>query len=84
VETHTQIVNRMHSVAHRHHLKHERGQRFNEKNTAWQKDKILSVVEQFQLELEMENRAYLEKQISRIGKGVATMSHQKPWAESMT
>src|SRR5207247_267072 len=32
VETHTQIVNRMHSVAHRHHLQHARGKRFNEKN----------------------------------------------------
>jgi transposase len=84
VETHTQIVNRMHSVAHRHHLQHERGKRFNEKNTLWQKDKRLSRVEQFQLELEMENRAYIEKQISRIGKEVAKMSHQKPWAESMT
>ncbi len=84
VETHTQIVNRMHSVAHRHHLQHERGKRFNEKNTVWQKDKRLSKVEQFQLELEMENRAYIEKQISRIGKEVANMSHQQPWAESMT
>jgi transposase len=84
VETHTQIVNRMHSVAHRHHLKHERGKRFNEKNTVWQKDKRLSKVEQFQLELEMENRGYIEKQISRIGREVAKMSHQKPWAESMT
>jgi transposase len=84
VETHTQIVNRMHSVAHRHHLQHERGKRFNEKNTLWQKDKRLSRVEQFQLELEMENRAYIEKQISRIGKEVAKMSHQKPWADSMT
>jgi transposase len=84
VETHTQILNRMHSVAHRHHLKHERGKRFNAKNTAWQKDKQLSKLEQFQLELEMENRAYIEKQISRIGKEVAKMSHQKPWAESMT
>jgi transposase len=83
VETHTQIVNRLHSVAHRHHLKHERGKRFNEKNTAWQKDKVLSSVEQFQLGLEMENRAYIEKQIGRIGKEVAKMSHQKPWAESM-
>ena len=76
VETHTQIVNRMHSVAHRHHLQHERGKRFNEKNTLWQKDKRLSKVEQFQLELEMENRAYIEKQISRIGKEVAKMSHK--------
>jgi len=84
VETHTQIVNRMHSIAHRHHLQHERGKRFNEKNTLWQKDKRLSRVEQFQLELEMENCAYMEKQISRIGKEVAKMSHQKPWAESMT
>jgi transposase len=84
VETHTQIVNRMHSVAHRHHLQHERGKRFNEKNTLWQKDKRLSSVEQFQLELEMENRAYIEKQISRIGKEVAKMSHQKPWAQDMT
>jgi transposase len=84
VETHTQIVNRMHSVAHRHHLKHERGKRFNEKNTLWQKDKRLSKVEQFQLELEMENRTYIEKQICRIGKEVAKMSHKNPWANSMT
>jgi transposase len=84
VETHTQIVNRMHSVAHRHHLKHERGKRFNEKTTAWQKDERLSKIEQFQLELEMENRVYIEKQISRIGKEVAKLSHRKPWAESMT
>jgi len=83
VETHTQIVNRMHSVAHRHHLNHERGKRFNEKTTLWQKDKRLSKIEQFQLELEMENHAYIEKQISRIGKEVAKMSHQKPWADSM-
>jgi transposase len=84
VETHTQTVNRMHSVAHRHHLSHARGKRFNEKTTAWQKDKRLSKIEQFQLELEMENRAYIEKQIGRIGKEVAKMSHQKPWAEGMT
>ena len=84
VETHTQIVNRMHSVAHRHHLRHPAGKRFTEKNTAWQKDKRLSQIEQFQLGLEMENRVYIEKQINKIGKEVAKMSHQKPWAESMT
>ena len=84
VETHTQIVNRMHSVAHRHHLNHERGKRFNEKTTLWQKDKRLSKIEQFQLELEMENHTYIEKQIGRIGKEVAKMSHQKPWAQEMT
>jgi transposase len=84
VETHTQIVNRMHSVAHRHHLSHPKGKRFNEKNTAWQKDRILSQVEQFQLGLEMENREYMERQIDKIGKEITKMSHQKPWAESMT
>lgn len=84
VETHTQIVNRMHSVAHRHHLKHARGKRFNEKTTGWQKDKQLSRIEQFQVELEMENLAYIEKQIERISQEVRKMCHQKPWAESMT
>jgi transposase len=84
VETHTQILNRMHSVAHRHHLRHPAGKRFNEKNTTWQKDKRLSQIEQFQLGLEMENRVYIEKQISRIGKEVAKLSHQKPWADGMT
>lgn len=84
VETHTQILNRMHSTAHRHHLKHERGKRFNEKNTTWQKDESLSQIEQFQLGLEMENRVYIEQQIGRITEKVSKMSHQKPWAESMT
>jgi len=84
VETHTQIVNRMHSVAHRHHLKHERGKRFNEKTTGWQKDKKLSTLEQFQLQLEMENLTYIEKQIERTSKVVRKMCHQKPWADSMT
>ncbi len=84
VETHTQIINRMHSAAHRHHLIHERGKRFNEKNTAWQKDARLSPIEQFQLALEMENRAYIEQQIGRITEKVAKISYQKPWAESMT
>ena len=84
VETHTQIVNRMHSVAHRHHLKHAAGKRFNEKTTGWHKDKRLSSLEQFQLQLEMENLTYIEKQIERISKEVRRMCHQKPWAESMT
>jgi transposase len=84
VETHTQILNRMHSVAHRHHLKHERGKRFNEKNTGWQKDKRLSKMEQFQLSLEMENKTYIEKQIERISQEVRKLCHQKPWADDMT
>jgi len=83
VETHTQILNRMHSVAHRHHLQHERGKRFNEKNTGWQKDVRLSPMEQFQLSLEMENREYIEKQIERISVEVTKLCHQKPWSESM-
>jgi transposase len=83
VETHTQIVNRMHSVAHRHHLQHERGKRFNEKTTGWQKDRRLSSLEQFQLELEMENLGYIEKQIERISQAVRKMCHQKPWTDDM-
>jgi len=83
VETHTQILNRMHSVAHRHHLKHERGKRFNAQNTGWQKDARLSQIEQFQLSLEMENREYIEKQIERISVEVTKLCHQKPWSESM-
>lgn len=83
VETHTQILNRMHSVAHRHHLKHERGKRFNEQNTGWQKDPSLSKMEQFQLSLEMENRKYLEKQIGRISLEVGKICHQKPWSSGM-
>jgi transposase len=84
VETHTQILNRMHSVAHRHHLKHERGQRFNEKTIAWQKDERLSQMEQFQLSLEMENKDYIEKQIERMSGVVRKLCHQKPWAGDMT
>ena len=84
VETHTQILNRMHSVAHRHHLKHERGKRFNEKTIGWQKDACLSGMEQFQLSLEMENKVYIEKQIERISQVVRKLCHQKPWVESMT
>ena len=83
VETHTQILNRMHSVAHRHHLRHERGQRFNEKTIGWQTDERLSQMEQFQLSLEMENKDYIEKQIERMSGVVRKLCHQKPWAEEM-
>ena len=84
VETHTQIVNQMHSVAHRHHLKHEAGKRFNEKTTLWHTDKRLSSLEQFQLQLEMENLSDIEKQIEKISKEVRRMCNQKPSADSMT
>lgn len=83
VGMHTQTVNRMHSVAHRHHLSHARGKRFNEKNTKWQKDEELSGSEQFQLELDMSTKEHLAKQTEKINEKLRRMSHQKPWAESM-
>jgi transposase len=83
VGMHTQTVNRMHSVAHRHHLSHARGKRFNEKNTKWQHDEELSDSEQFQLELDMSTKEHLAEQAEKISKKLARMSHQKPWAESM-
>jgi transposase len=83
VGMHTQTVNRMHSVAHRHHLSHVRGKRFNEKNTKWQKDNDLSDSEKFQLELDMSTKEHLAEQAEKITKKLARMSHQKPWAESM-
>jgi len=83
VGMHTQTVNRMHSVAHRHHLSHPRGKRFNEKNTRWQRDEELSDSEQFQLELDMSTKQHLAEQAEKITKKLARMSHRKPWAESM-
>jgi transposase len=83
VGMHTQTVNRMHSVAHRHHLNHPKGKRFNEKNTKWQRDEELSASEQFQLELDMSTKEHLAEQTEKITKKLARMSHQKPWAESM-
>ena len=83
VGMHTATVNRMHSVAHRHHLNHPRGKRFNEKNTRWQQDNALSDSEQFQLELDMSTKEHLAEQAEKITKKLAKMSHRKPWAESM-
>ena len=83
VGMHTATVNRMHSVAHRHHLSHERGKRFNKKNTKWQGDDELSDSEKFQLELDMSTKEHLAEQRDKITKKLARMSHQKPWAESM-
>lgn len=80
---HTQTVNRMHSVAHRHHLNHPKGKRFNEKNTAWQQDDELSETEKFQLELDMLTKSHLDEQAGKITQKLARMSHEKPWAESM-
>ena len=83
VGMHTATVNRMHSVAHRHHLSHPKGKRFNEKNTKWQKDNVLSESEQFQLELDMNTKKHLAEQSEKITEKLRRMSHQKPWAESM-
>jgi len=83
VGMHTATVNRMHSVAHRHHLSHPKGKRFNKKNTKWQRDNVLSESEQFQLELDMSTKEHLAEQTEKISKKLARMSHQKPWAESM-
>ncbi len=83
VGMHTQVVNRMHSVAHRHHLDHPKGKRFLPKNTAWQQDATLSGLEKLQLELDMAMRAQLREQIERITAELARMSHAEPWAGDM-
>jgi transposase len=80
---HTQVVNRMHSVAHRHHLNHPKGKRFDEKTTVWQKDESLSRLEKMQLGLDMEMKEHLEKQIERMTRELARMSHEEPWASEM-
>ena len=80
---HTQVVNRMHSVAHRHHLNHPKGKDFQAKNTGWQQDESLSALEKMQLELDMETREHLEKQIERMTRELGRMSHEEPWASEM-
>jgi transposase len=80
---HTQVVNRMNSVAHRHHLNHPKGKDFQPKNTLWQQDESLSRLEKIQLELDMETRAHLEKQIERMTRELGRMSHEEPWASEM-
>jgi transposase len=80
---HAQVVNRMHSVAHRHHLNHPKGKDFKSKNTAWQQDASLSRLEKMQLELDMETHEHLEQQIERMTRELARMSHEKPWADDM-
>jgi transposase len=80
---HTQVVNRMHSVAHRHHLNHPKGKRFDEKTTGWQKDESLSRLEKMQLELDMQTKEHLEQQIERMTRELARMSHEEPWASDM-
>jgi transposase len=78
VEMHTKVVNRMHSVSHRHHLGHPKGKRFQEKNMSWREQ--LSEMERFQLDIDLETKQYLKGQINRLTKRLGTLSHQVPWA----
>jgi len=81
VGMHTQVVNRMHSVSHRHHLGHPRGKRFQEKDMGWREK--LEGMERFQLDLDLETKKYLKEQIERVTTELRRMSHEEPWAEQM-
>jgi len=81
VGMHTQVVNRMHSISHRHHLGHPRGKRFQEKDMGWREK--LEGMERFQLDLDLETKKYLKGQIERITAELGRMSHEEPWAEGM-
>jgi transposase len=78
VQMHTQIVNRMHSVSHRHHLGHPKGKRFQKKDMQWREQ--LPEMERFQLDLDLETKKYLKSQIERITAKLREMSHEEPWA----
>ena len=81
VQMHTQIVNRMHSLSHRHHLGHPKGKRFQEKNMGWRER--LGKMERFQLDLDLQTKKYLKKQIDLITKELGHISQQEPWASQM-
>ena len=81
VGMHTQVVNRMHSVSHRHHLGHPRGKRFQEKDMGWREK--LKGMERFQLDLDLETKKYLKGQIDKISVELGRMSQEEPWAEGM-
>jgi len=81
VGMHTQVVNRMHSVSHRHHLGHPRGKRFQEKDMGWREK--LEGMERFQLDLDLETKKYLKGQIDKLTEELRRMSHEGPWAEQM-
>lgn len=81
VGMHTQVVNRMHSVSHRHHLGHPRGKRFQEKDMGWREK--LEGMERFQLDLDLETKKYLKGQIDRITEELRRLSQEEPWAEHM-
>ena len=79
VQMHTQVINRLHSISHRHHLGHPKGKRFLPKDCAWQKDGRLSSMEKLQLELDMATRVHLKTQIDRLTQEMATLSLADPW-----
>jgi len=79
VQMHTQVINRLHSISHRHHLGHPKGKRFLPKDCAWQKDQRLSRAEKLQLELDMASRVHLKSQIDRLTQAMATLSLEEPW-----
>src|SRR5574342_217958 len=81
VGMHTQVVNRMHSVSHRHHLGHPRGKRFQEKDMGWREK--LEGMERFQLDLDLETKKYLKGQIDKVTAELGRMSHEEPWGEQM-
>jgi transposase len=81
VGMHTQVVNRMHSVSHRHHLGHPRGKRFQEKDMPWREK--LAGMERFQLDLDLETKQYLKGQIERITEKLGSLSQVEPWASQM-
>jgi transposase len=83
VGMHTQVVNRMHSIAHRHHLNHPSRKDFQPESTTWQKDERLSRLERFQLELDMATHEHLRQQVERVTREMGRLSHEEPWASEM-
>lgn len=78
-QMHTQVINRLHSISHRHHLGHPKGKRFLPKDCSWQQAECLSSMEKLQLELDMATRLHLKTQIDRLTQELATLSTEKPW-----
>ncbi len=78
VKMHTQVVNRLHSVSHRHHLGHPKGKRFHKERLSWLD--ALPDTERWQVELDLETKDHLEAQIQRLTDRLATLSQQEPWA----
>lgn len=78
-QMHTQVINRMHSISHRHHLGHPKGKRFLPKDCAWQQADCLSTMEKLQLHLDMATRLHLKTQIDRLTQELAPLSTEIAW-----